>query len=93
MYLCVRVSVCLCICVCVCVCVSGCGCVHVCAAIVDYMEKQRGDPAKPVDRSTFKSFLKVDDITVMGFFDSEKDPRFKAFQEGCKWNMSLRETC
>ncbi|XP_076461623.1 protein disulfide-isomerase A4-like [Babylonia areolata] len=42
-------------------------------AIVEYMEKQRGDPAKPVDKSSLKSFLKVDDITVLGFFLSDQD--------------------
>ena len=49
--------------------------------IVDYMEKQRGPPAKPVDKANLKSFLRVDDITVIGFFLSEKDSLLEIYQD------------
>ncbi|KAL8587058.1 hypothetical protein ACOMHN_023448 [Nucella lapillus] len=49
--------------------------------IVEYMEKQRGDPAKPVDKATLKSFLRMDDISVLGFFLSDKDFLLSIYQD------------
>lgn len=58
--------------------------------IVSYMQSQIGDPAKPVvGLKALKSFLKEDDISVLGFFDSETDPRLVTFQDSCKLLIAI----
>ena len=54
------------------------------AGIVEYMNKQRGEPAKPVDKAALKYFLQEEDISVLGFFNSDTDPRLRTFQDSCK---------
>ena len=58
---------------------------YVLAGIVDYMNKQRGEPAKPVDKAALKYFLKEDDISVLGFFNADTDPHLRIFQDACKF--------
>lgn len=49
--------------------------------IVDYMNKQRGEPAKPVTKAALKHFLQEDDVSIMAFFESEDDPRLRIYQD------------
>ena len=54
------------------------------AGILEYMNKQRGEPAKPVDKAALKYFLKEDDISVLGFFNTDTDPHLRIFQDACE---------
>nr|AXL95384.1 protein disulfide isomerase [Conus ermineus] len=49
--------------------------------IVSYMNKQRGEPAKPVDKEALKFYLPEDDISVLAFFESEADDLLQVYQD------------
>nr|KAG5714340.1 hypothetical protein BaRGS_018557 [Batillaria attramentaria] len=50
--------------------------------IVNYMEGQRGEPARPVkDLAELKRALHEEDVTIMGVFDKTSDPRYQTFQD------------
>ncbi|XP_076467812.1 protein disulfide-isomerase A4-like [Babylonia areolata] len=49
--------------------------------IVEYMNKQRGEPAKPVDKEALKYYLQEDDVSVLAFFESDLDPHYRTYQD------------
>ena len=62
-----------------------------CLGIVDYMEKQIGDPSKEkTDLKTLQSFMSVEDVTVVGFFDNAEQDVYTLYQEAGEWHISTR---
>lgn len=52
------------------------------SGIVQYMADQVGEAAKLIaNKKEMKSFLNVDDVTIMGFFKNLEDPLLKTYME------------
>ena len=46
------------------------------------MEKQRGDPSKEKsDLKSVQSFLKLEDVTIVAFFDDSEQDTYVRYQE------------
>lgn len=50
--------------------------------IAEYMHKQIGDASKEYkDLKALQKFFKKDDVSVVGFFNSESDKAYELYQE------------